>query len=502
MGWMAMRYGYLRTKKNPLFFFKLLLVTASLTTFFVGLYFKDQNSALIGVATMWIYAIITYWQRETVNLLAFMLTFFTFLLGNVFLSQIDNIATGLLAFDIDIIIHTYVCLYLGIAFTYIGYLIAKQKKYRLGTYHFDVATKGNTNTQSIRTACKWLYMLTALCAILAASEKVIFYKVAGDYSAYYTSFSSALPGFITRIAECNAFVFFFYLATLPDPRKSKLILGSYFFVGLLGLLYGQRNQIIMAIIMIVLYIIMYENFADRKYSIIKRKHYFIALILIPFILLFLDFYMYYREGRAYNFTSIIDSLKNLMKNLGGSVNVIAYGRKMADQFPMGKLYSFGGVIDFLTKNVLVKSIFGTEIYHDQTVQMALNGNSFGQTITYLVYPQAYIAGHGMGSCYLAEAFHDFGYFGVAIFSMVYGYILSKANRLIGSSVVRNAILLISVYQIIYSPRAEAGSFLSAYFNFSFIGTVLIIYILASSIKKRTTRFDQTISKEKQETCKN
>ena len=144
-----------------------------------------------------------------------------------------------------------------------------------------------------------------------------------------------------------------------------------------------------------------------------------------------------------------------------------------------------GVIDFITKNVLLRPILGTTIYEGNTIEMALYGNSYGQTITYLGWgPAVYLAGRGMGSCFIAEAFHDIGFLGIVLFSVIYGIVLTKVNKLQKGHWIKNAIILIALYHILYAPRDSAGSFISAFFNYSFIVTILIIYFLSKCLKSR------------------
>ena len=90
----------------------------------------------------------------------------------------------------------------------------------------------------------------------------------------------------------------------------------------------------------------------------------------------------------------------------------------------------------------------------------------------------------MGSSFIAESYHDMGYIGIMLFSIVYGVILKSANNLKEGHYVKNAIVLISLYHIIYAPRDSAGAFISSYFNFSFIFTLIIIGFVSRIMKPR------------------
>lgn len=88
----------------------------------------------------------------------------------------------------------------------------------------------------------------------------------------------------------------------------------------------------------------------------------------------------------------------------------------------------------------------------------------------------------MGSSYIAEAFHDFGYIGVIIFSFVYGVFLQKVSSLKKGKTIRNAVIIMATYFILVAPRSNADSFIAEFFNFSFLLTAAIVYFLSRSIK--------------------
>ena len=86
------------------------------------------------------------------------------------------------------------------------------------------------------------------------------------------------------------------------------------------------------------------------------------------------------------------------------------------------------IFNFFTNNFLGKWLFNPVIYQGQTVELALNGNNYGATLFYLFNPKSYLAGNAMGTCYIAECLHDFGWVAAALVSCLYGYLLCTLDR--------------------------------------------------------------------------
>lgn len=450
----------------------------SLVFFILGLINLSIEWLFWSVIIMWLYMLLKNFRRDRFTVLAFLISFFAFLIGALLVKHFDSSVTLRFSSE-EAMRHTLISLFIALAFVDFGSFIAKRIRIKMPNMRFS----GVSDITSIQNASKVIFFITSVFAILLSIEKSVYVIRSSSYTSYYTDFTSVFPSFFNKLADMSIFAFFVFLATLPNPKKNKTPFLLYFIIGVLGLLYGQRNQIVMAIILLGVYFVLYENYSGEPYSIIKRKYYVLAAIALPFVMVFLEYFMYVRDDLEYSYGGVWASVKHMLISLGGSVNVIGQGYELKDLFPKGHFYSLGGVIDFITKNELLRPILGTKIYQGNTIEMALHGNSYGQTITYLGWgPKVYLAGRGMGSCYIAESYHDMGYFGVMLFSAIYGVVLTIANNLKEGHYVTNAVVLISLYYVIYSPRDSAGAFISAYFNFSFIITLLAIVLVSRIIK--------------------
>ena len=72
----------------------------------------------------------------------------------------------------------------------------------------------------------------------------------------------------------------------------------------------------------------------------------------------------------------------------------------------------------------------------------------------------YLKGRGYGSSYLIENYVDFGYIGVAIFSLILGILLVYMLRRFGRNTLIDTIVLVSLTTIFFIPRAEATGWLT------------------------------------------
>ena len=447
----------------------LVAILCQIPLFCVGFIQGSVDVTLLCIVLTWICLFIMFLARKDATKLAFVITFFFFLLGELFLNQFDT--TAFHASNTETVLHTHLCIYIALLAFLLGTFL-------VGDDNNNSELRGSVNGQDdlllgVRNVSKAVFYLCAICSFLLALERLNLAHTLGSYTETFVNFSSNLPGFVSKLGGMANFALFIYLGTLPDPRKSKMVFGIQMAIAIVMLMYGTRNTLVMTFLLLGVYCILYERKNGIDFQIIPRWVYALLPVAIPVALVFFDIIMALRDGRAYSSEGFFDSITHIVASLGGSVNVISYGFECADQLP-NRLYSFGGLIDFFTQNVFAQTVLGTQQFGGNTVELALYGNSFSSALTYIVKPASYLSGYGMGSSYIAEAYHDFGYLGVAIFSTLYGMILQGCGRLKEGKVIRNTVVLMASYYIWFAPRSYADGFISCFMNFSFILTVVII----------------------------
>lgn len=106
-------------------------------------------------------------------------------------------------------------------------------------------------------------------------------------------------------------------------------------------------------------------------------------------------------------------------------------------------------------------LWGTEALPSiNCVENGTLSNNLGHNFAYMYLKEDYLKGRGYGSSYLIENYVDFGYIGVAIFSLILGILLVYMLRRFGRNTLIDTIVLVSLTTIFFIPRAEATGWLT------------------------------------------
>ena len=90
----------------------------------------------------------------------------------------------------------------------------------------------------------------------------------------------------------------------------------------------------------------------------------------------------------------------------------------------------------------------------------------------------YLAGRGTGTSYIAELYYDFGYIGIFVGSMIYGYLFSLINKYNTTSIFSRSIVYIVLTNLLWAPRGGYSAFLS--FIFAPTTIILLIFVFAAA----------------------
>lgn len=398
----------------------------------------------------------------------FSITFFTFLLGQYVFGGWGE------TFEDNIYGHIFLCLFISQLGLLIGMDIQNwmPKKKTSKSVLYSKKNVVFLEKSAVFTACV-LYVFQ----VIPLLEKVIFVQT-HSYLEYYTSFVSEIPRVIIKLGEGFTIAFWIALACFPKAKTAVLLLLMYAFLGILSLGMGQRNVIVLNAIMIVVYLIVRDNLRVDRMKWVTAKRIFLCIPVGIIGVAFLGWFNYARMGSDGG-NSVLGLFVDFFESQGGAVNVIGYGKEYEGQFPNDTNYSFGPIVSFLKQNIFTRMVATFPQYVDHTVEKALYGNSFGQTISYLVMPWNYLNGIGLGSCYIAEIYHDFKYMGVLVYNVLLGVLLRQFTKNLQA---RNPIIMafyfVAIRQILYLPRDAATVFITTAFNI--ISILLVAVILAGA----------------------
>ena len=330
-----------------------------------------------------------------------------------------------------------------------------------------------------------LYYVSAFFFVIAGFEKVLFVH-AHSYLEYYSAFTSQLPGFVPIAASLMNYSLCMFLATFPGKRRSFYALSLFELTAVFDLVVGVRGPIVLHSIFILVYYLLRDFLGDKEKWIGKIEK---ALLIIgtPSMLIFMTAYAYIRSGLRVLDANPIKLLKGFFVSQGVTFEVVARGITIQDQLPQraGRNYTFGSFIDYIVHGRAGQLLFGTEaLPSGNNVINGTQSNSLAHNLSYVTRGKEYLQGKGWGSSYVLENYIDFGFAGVIIFSLVLGMLLILFTHLLKKNLLLDTIILVSLLNIFYIPRAEATGWLTFIITIQFwfcmaccfIGTVAVIKI--------------------------
>ena len=168
---------------------------------------------------------------------------------------------------------------------------------------------------------------------------------------------------------------------------------------------------------------------------------------------------------------------------GVSVEVIGYTYDCENLFPDGKVYLLGDITDYFRHNIFARLLFGTKSIEPHSIEHALGDNSLDAALTYYVKPDFYLAGGGLGGCYVAEAWKDLGYFGICLVSFLYGILLAKIPLWCRKNLWIGSVGLVMFNQIIFAPRAHAIKPIFVFFSLNVILVYAYLYMTSKKVNR-------------------
>ena len=270
---------------------------------------------------------------------------------------------------------------------------------------------------------------------------------------------------------------------MPSKKECRPIIFLYLFNGISYMGIGQRGSFVLNFLFVITYLFLRNKIRPGNKPWIGRKGIISLLISMPLLVSFLYIFAYIRTD-----SNVIDS-KNLILSFiyqqGVSVEVIGYTYEYEDYFPKGKVYSIGDIINYFNHNKIAQVFGDKEPVKPQSIEHALDDHSLDAALTYFVKPHLYLRGGGLGSSYIAEAWKDFGYIGIIIFSYIYGLILALIPQWCRKGFWWTAIGFIMYNNIIFAPRARAIKFIFEFFSLAVILMLLGLYLYSRYKTKRS-----------------
>lgn len=440
--------------------------------------------------------------KRRLLLAVFLTSFFIFLLGGHLVYEYFGMNLNYYLGD-DYYLHSNVCLLISLIFVLLGFFVTSkfdfERKAPEVSSKFIKSSKetGRTMVQSeetvlkIRKASVFLYYITYPIWIYIILEKATFVQT-NSYYSYYTDYTSNAPYFIRAIASMTPFFLYLFLATMPSKKESRLPLLLYILYAVVSIFTGRRSNMTFMIIFFIAYIL-FRHFKDGKEAgWIKKRDIILAVIGMPLLIMFLYIYNFIRMGTQITDLSIKDMFLGFFQQQGFSSSLIRLGKYHASELRENAYYSFFGIVKFFRTNTIMKLIFNFQYdfsYLRNDYDFATKGNSLANALSYIRL-WAYSKGMGLGTCYIAELYYDFGYIGVAVGNLFYGVVINGIckiwNKTKNFNVWATAIGFALVESFIKAPRWNFDIIISYFLDLGMwmaFGSVFVLSLIIGGVKK-------------------
>ena len=418
--------------------------------------------------------------EKNIMFLAFLVCFFVFLIGRPFVIEVfDYSKYSAISLSQESRDQMYVCLLVSLASLAIGYFLVnflkRERKEKVAKYN-----NKSEEIVAMKKVSKYVTIVLYLFVIVENVVRFVMVREVGYTASYALDFNFDLPFGLHNLVIIAPVPLAIFLATLPDKKEIKTPIILFVLANLLSSFAGNRFEIISCVLLLVVYGVWRNNIDGGGW--VTKKYIIWLVVLAPLVMILMQQMTYWRDGLDAD--SDIGPVASFLYGTGGSSDLIGatyqYGDKVLDD---GIPYTFGGIWRGLNGNIISQKIGWGKTYTSQTVDYAKGAHSLGSSMTYYFYPNKYLAGYGLGNCYIAELYKDFSMAGVAIGNLVIGVVLAFISGVRKNRMWRN---FICVFFIILMLRLPRDSFDYPLINLISLKNIVFI-ILITLVAKRLSK---------------
>ena len=434
-----------------------LLLDILLLILFVVLEFDIVCSLLFVMwSNMTLYALQKLATRSM--LFAFSISFFSFLMGREILQSFFGYEVEFFSKNINR--HADICLLLSLISVFVSYLVFNKDQINLNQP--DMKKNQAQYLKTIRQYSYYLFWFLLFFSIIYAIFLALFVSSVGYIELYTAENRNATRGsllliMLNRIEQMLPVVLCCFFSTMPDKKSSDRVSKYYCIYLFLTLLSGRRGPCILGLLFLLIYYFYRNNNRDGIIWV-QKKWMKLGVLLSPFILSALGLLSQLRVGEDITYFSLGKSVIDFIYNNGVSINVIKRAYEFEANLNSDRFYS----LHFLHEGVIGLIMGGGEEMGNSLVK-ATEGYHLAHALSFILMGDRYINGGGVGTSYVAELYHDFGYLGVVLGSLLYGFLMAKISNISQSSPFYTAIKLLIITQILWAPRGGFTEFITILF---------------------------------------
>ena len=157
-------------------------------------------------------------------------------------------------------------------------------------------------------------------------------------------------------------------------------------------------------------------------------------------------------------------------------------------------FTFGPIIEYFTRGSLGNVLLGTTPFANTTnsLELALESNSFAHNISYIAMHKDYLEGHGIGSSYIIEVFTDYGFIGLIIANLLLGMLfVSLVNSMYTGKTLRVILSLVILGNLFFMPRSSFTESFYSLFTMQFWFFIAVLFIVSGLLVKRVGYYSHT-----------
>ena len=459
---------------------------------FIWFYFdRSDNGMTSSLLAIWLFELLycTTNINRHIILVLFLMAFFTFLMGRSIMPLFMNLdknpdiffSLATTSYKPETYRHLYLCLFISLVFIFIGYKIVERRMPERLIPAFDPES---SRVIAIRKYAKTIFLISSPFALITLLEKAVYVATHG-YATIFMTFQSSLPTIAVVLSVLFRYFAFLYLATLPSRKEARLVVFIYCVIEGLNLLGGDRGECMLSLLVVVYYYYLRNRLFPSPEKWIGWRSTLILLSLVPIFAVLLFLVKFFRNSEKAEDATYSMYIAGFFYQQSTSMNVITCTYEDYNMLPKNKWYSIGPIYDYFRNNFVSQYLFGVKPYKVGTTELAKKGHSLDSAITLIELPDFFYNGGGMGSSFIAEAWYDMGYWGIVLYSLLYGIVIASIPKWNSKNVWLSVIALVFLKYILYAPRARATAFISAAASVSFWPLALLIYLLTYKLASRS-----------------
>lgn len=411
--------------------------------------------------------------------LVFLVVFFVFLLGRVFLDILgqNNFAQTIwftdYVFNIDTQFKILQLLIVSLLFMQFAALLVLLLYYKREELPKESSWKYK---RIIKKIGLYLFYFALIPYIISIFQQIIFVLNYGYVNLFSSSTLIVNNPLLQLSDDILKFGIYLFLACYPTKKEIKVPLIIYFILLGITLFIGRRGVVFTEILCLIVY------FSFRKDINLKFKTLIFSGITIITLSLLVGLY---RSDSRFNIMdyNIVHMLNNFTFEQGGSSNVIGY--TIVHEKEIEK--DFGYLVDpilYPLKSSFIANLFGVKpAIRGQSIAVIRDRHSLSHTLSYTVNPKLYLDGNGLGTSFIAEFYIVGGISGVAVMSFAYIFLLLSFVFKYKYTIVGMVLLFYILPNVLFAPRAHPLDFVNFLFR-PILFLLLLQMVFPVFVKKR------------------